>query len=153
MSLYCRNVLLINRILIITTLLAISSFAAFPHSTVINTIDIEEVVVTSTKTEVARKYVPLPILRVTGEVFRQTSELSLLPLNKEGMPGLFVTERGISGFRCGNRCRRTTEHAGSWRHPNYPGTALFGGTYNVVVFLLLILSYHFQLECISLTES
>lgn len=87
-----------NMILIAIPLLVIPASSLFPQSAVSDTIDIEELVVTGTKTEVARKYIPLTISRVSREVFQQASESALLPFLSEEVPGLFVTERGISGF-------------------------------------------------------
>ena len=63
-----------------------------------DTIALEEVVVTGTKMEVARKNVPLTVSLVPRETLEQTTESALLPVLSEEIPGLFVTERGITGF-------------------------------------------------------
>jgi outer membrane receptor protein involved in Fe transport len=63
-----------------------------------DTIEIEEVVVTGTKMEVARRNVPLTVSLVPREILEQTTESALLPVLSEEIPGLFVTERGITGF-------------------------------------------------------
>ncbi len=63
-----------------------------------DTLEIEEVVITGSKVEVARNNVPLTISVVSREELEQTTESALLPVLSEQIPGLFVTERGITGF-------------------------------------------------------
>ena len=63
-----------------------------------DTISIKEVVVTGTKVEVARKNIPLTVSVITGEEIEQSDESALLPLISERVPGVFITERGITGF-------------------------------------------------------
>jgi iron complex outermembrane receptor protein len=70
----------------------------FSQSLTTDTIKIDEVVVTGTKVEVARKNVPLTVSVVSREILEQSTESALLPVLSEEIPGLFVTERGITGF-------------------------------------------------------
>ncbi len=63
-----------------------------------DTLEIEEVVVTGTRVEVARQHVPLSLSLVSRSELEQSTESALLPLLSEQIPGLFVTERGITGF-------------------------------------------------------
>ena len=63
-----------------------------------DTIEISEVVITGSKVEVARKNVPLTISVISRRELEQSSESALLPILSEEIPGLFVTERGITGF-------------------------------------------------------
>jgi outer membrane cobalamin receptor len=63
-----------------------------------DTLEIGEVVVTGTKVEVARQQVPLSVSLVSRVELEQSTESALLPLLSEQIPGLFVTERGITGF-------------------------------------------------------
>ncbi len=58
----------------------------------------EMVVVTGTRVEVARKNVPLTISVISEDEIRQSSETALLPVLSERVPGVFVTERGVTGF-------------------------------------------------------
>lgn len=62
------------------------------------TISLDEVVVTATKTSVNRNNVPLTVTVVSKEKIENSSESALLPVLSEQVPGLFVTERGITGF-------------------------------------------------------
>ncbi|MFO7657456.1 MAG: TonB-dependent receptor [Bacteroidales bacterium] len=67
-----------------------------------DTIEIGEVVVTGTKVEVARKNVPLTVSVISHEDIEQSGESSLLPVISQQIPGLFVTERGMTGFGVSN---------------------------------------------------
>ena len=61
-------------------------------------INLDEVVITGTKTAVNRNNVPLTVSVVSKEKIENSSESALLPVLSEQVPGLFVTERGITGF-------------------------------------------------------
>lgn len=63
-----------------------------------DTLELEEVVVTGSKVEVARNQIPLTISRIPMTSLEQSTESALLPILSEQIPGLFVTERGITGF-------------------------------------------------------
>lgn len=58
----------------------------------------EEAVVTATGNKVARRDVSPAISIVPRETLEDSKESALLPLLNEQVPGLFVTERGITGF-------------------------------------------------------
>lgn len=62
------------------------------------TINLDEIVVTGTKTEVNRNNVPLTVSVISMDKIENSSESALLPVLAEQVPGLFVTERGITGF-------------------------------------------------------
>jgi outer membrane cobalamin receptor len=59
---------------------------------------LDEVLVTGTKTAVNRTNVPLSVSIVTQKQIEESSESALLPVLSEQVPGVFVTERGITGF-------------------------------------------------------
>jgi outer membrane cobalamin receptor len=83
----------------ILTLLIISFFQVSNAQQHLNdTIVLNEVVVTASKNQVARRNVPLTISSIPIEQIDQSDETALLPLISERTPGLFVTERGILGF-------------------------------------------------------
>ncbi len=63
-----------------------------------DTTKIDEIVVTGTKTGVNRHNVPMTISVVTGKQIEESSESALLPVLSEQVPGVFITERGITGF-------------------------------------------------------
>jgi outer membrane cobalamin receptor len=57
-----------------------------------------EVVVTGTPVKVNKEYVPLSVSIVTRDQIVTSGESSLLPVLNGRIPGLFVTEKGITGF-------------------------------------------------------
>ena len=59
---------------------------------------IDEVVVTGTKDETNKRYLPISVSVVNQEQISQRYEQSLLPLLTEQVPGLFTTSRGIMGY-------------------------------------------------------
>ncbi len=67
-----------------------------------DTIKIEEVVVTGTPVKVNRNNVPMAVSVVTNTQFEESRESALLPVLNGRVPGLFVTERGITGFGVAN---------------------------------------------------
>jgi iron complex outermembrane receptor protein len=60
-----------------------------------------EVVVTANRTEVNRNNVPMTISVVSRDELEQSSESNILAGLSERIPGMFVTERGITGFGLG----------------------------------------------------
>ena len=63
-----------------------------------DTIQLSEVVVSGTKTQTNRNQTPSTISVVTREELEESSESAILPILSERIPGLFVTERGVTGF-------------------------------------------------------
>ena len=68
------------------------------QSSLKDTIKINEVIVTGTKVAVSRNNVPLTVTVINEEEIEESSESSLLPVLSARVPGMFVTERGITGF-------------------------------------------------------
>lgn len=66
-----------------------------PADTIIR---VEDIVVTATRTYVNRNNIPLSISTVQRAEIEQSSESALLPVLSQRVPGLFVTEKGITGF-------------------------------------------------------
>ena len=67
-----------------------------------DTININEVVVTGTTVGVNKNIIPLAISVVSRLQIAESNESSLLPVLSGRVPGLFVTERGITGFGVAN---------------------------------------------------
>lgn len=63
-----------------------------------DTIRIEEVVVTGSPVKVNRDNVPMSVSVVSSAQINESSESALLPILSGRVPGLFVTERGVTGF-------------------------------------------------------
>ncbi len=60
--------------------------------------NIDEVVVTGTRASVNRNNVPMTISVVNRNEIEESSESALLPVLSERIPGMFVTQRGVTGF-------------------------------------------------------
>ncbi|MDR0823852.1 MAG: TonB-dependent receptor [Prevotella sp.] len=63
-----------------------------------DTISLNEVVVTGTRAQVNRNNVPMTISVIDRTEIEESSESALLPVLSERVPGMFITERGITGF-------------------------------------------------------
>ena len=63
-----------------------------------DTLRIEEVVVTGSPVKVNRNNVPMSVSVVTNAQINESHESALLPILSGRVPGLFVTERGVTGF-------------------------------------------------------
>ena len=84
--------------LLVAFLVILSASAVFSQGISMDTLEIEEVVITGSKVEVARKNIPLTVSLISREELEQSTESALLPILGEQIPGLFVTERGVTGF-------------------------------------------------------
>ncbi|MDR2533873.1 MAG: TonB-dependent receptor [Tannerellaceae bacterium] len=84
-----------NLLLTIVLLTAIPQAQAQQRDSLIN---LKEVVVTSNKMEVNRSSVPLSISVVDRADIDASSESALLPVLTHRVPGLFVTQKGMTGF-------------------------------------------------------
>ena len=61
-------------------------------------IQLNQVVVSATKMQVNRNNIPLTISVIDREQIEASSESALLPVLSHRIPGLFVTQKGITGF-------------------------------------------------------
>lgn len=63
---------------------------------------LREVVVTGTPVKTGRNHVPTSVSVISREEIASSGEASVLPILNGRIPGLFVTERGMSGFGVSN---------------------------------------------------
>ena len=63
-----------------------------------DTININEIVVTGTTTRVNKNIIPMAISVISRLQIAESNESALLPVLSGRVPGLFVTERGVTGF-------------------------------------------------------
>lgn len=68
------------------------------QETLNDTIQLDEVMVTGTKVAVTRNQIPFSISVIAETDIESSSESALFPVLSQHIPGLFVTERGITGF-------------------------------------------------------
>ncbi len=87
-------------LLIIPFLLVQPAFAQTKENTEskTDTLQLNEVVVTGTRVQVARKNVPVTVSSISRETIEMSNEAQVLPLISQNVPGMFVTERGVTGF-------------------------------------------------------
>lgn len=85
-------------ILLISGLLTCSLSYATDPAEIDSLINLQGVVISANKIQVNRNSVPLSISVINREQIEASSESALLPVLSERVPGLFVTEKGITGF-------------------------------------------------------
>ncbi|MDY0314690.1 MAG: TonB-dependent receptor [Bacteroidales bacterium] len=73
-------------------------FMSNAQSILDDTIKLKEVVITANKTEVTRNNIPLTISVINKMEIENSNESALLPVISNNVPGVFVTERGVTGF-------------------------------------------------------
>ncbi len=92
-----------KKIVFLTSILLFSQFIrAVEPEPADSLIQLQGVVVTANKIQVNRNSVPLSISVVDREQIEASSESALLPVLSQHVPGLFVTEKGITGFGVNN---------------------------------------------------
>jgi len=84
--------------LLATCFFTVAVFSQTDTSKMQNELLLDEVVVTGSKTAVSKNYVPFNVTVVNRQQIGNSSESALLPVLSESVPGLFVTERGVTGF-------------------------------------------------------
>lgn len=91
-----------NRIFLsLTVFIAVSfsSIYAEPGNVLKDTVSLKEIVVVSTaKTEVNRNQIPFTVSVVDKETLDASTETGVLSILSEQVPGLFVTQKGVTGF-------------------------------------------------------
>ncbi|KAA6346373.1 putative TonB-dependent receptor [termite gut metagenome] len=78
-------------------LLAVGSLMAFAQRDSLH-FSLDEVIITGTRAQVSRNNVPMTISVVNRNDIEESGESALLPVLSERIPGMFVTERGVTGF-------------------------------------------------------
>jgi outer membrane receptor protein involved in Fe transport len=68
------------------------------RSNPIDTVKVEEIVVTGSHIKVNRNNIPMAVSVVGRRQIEESNESALLPVLNGRVPGLFVTERGVTGF-------------------------------------------------------
>ena len=87
-----------RNVLIVAGLVASGVVMAETPLEVDSLIHLNSLVVSANKIEVNRNSVPLTISVIGRSQIENSSESALLPVLSEQVPGLFVTEKGITGF-------------------------------------------------------
>jgi iron complex outermembrane receptor protein len=74
------------------------SISTFSQETVNDSLLLDEVIITGTPVKINRNSVPMAVSVVNNDQIAESDESALLPVLSGRVPGLFVTERGITGF-------------------------------------------------------
>jgi len=64
----------------------------------VSVINLPETVVTGNRAEVQRNITPIAVTLVSRDEIEQSGETNILPILSHYTPGMFVTERGVTGF-------------------------------------------------------
>ncbi len=83
-----------------------------------DTIRIDEVVVTGSRVEISRKNMPVNVSVLTKNDINEVEESAVLPVLSRKIPGLFVTERGVTGFGVGSSSAGQIMMRGVGGNPN-----------------------------------
>lgn len=78
--------------------LSLSVSAQMQYNIAEDTIQINEVVVTGSHVKINRNNVPMAVSVVNRSQIEESDESAILPILNGRVPGLFVTERGVTGF-------------------------------------------------------
>jgi iron complex outermembrane receptor protein len=89
-----KKVLLISTCVFFHFFFAGESFAG----TFADSVQLNEVIVTGSRTETNLRNLPLSVTVVSGKTIENRLEQSLLPIIAEEVPGLYITGRGIMGY-------------------------------------------------------
>lgn len=73
-----------------------------PAEALNDTVRLDEVIVTGTMPKVNLRNLPMSISVVSGKQVEDRIQPSLLPLLAEEVPGLFITQRGVTGYGVAN---------------------------------------------------
>lgn len=111
-------------------LLTISVFIAnlcFSQQVVNDSVQLNELVVTGSKTEISRKIVPLSVSQISKKEIENTGQMNILPALNSFVPGIFVTERNIVGFGVGTGGSGSIAMRGISSSPNTEVLVLIDG--------------------------
>jgi outer membrane receptor protein involved in Fe transport len=67
-----------------------------------DTLEIEEVVISASRTKISRRNVPVTVSTLSREQIERSNESAVLTVMSHRIPGMFVTERGVTGFGIGS---------------------------------------------------
>jgi len=87
-----------KKVLLFTGLLTLSLLPAFSQESINDTLKLDEVIITGSPVKVNKNNVPMAVTVVNREQISESNESALLPILNGRVPGLFVTERGVTGF-------------------------------------------------------
>ena len=92
---FCTRKSIITCICILSCIQLYAANEVFDPDTIIH---LNQIVVTATKLQTNKAHIPLSMSIIERQEIEASSESALLPVLSNRVPGLFVTEKGITGF-------------------------------------------------------
>jgi len=89
------------RFIFFTFFILLVSVSAYTQHQISDSIQLTELVVTGSKTEISRKLIPLSVSQVDGTDLENSGQINVLKALNSFVPGFFVTERNLLGFGVG----------------------------------------------------
>lgn len=115
-----------HRIKLLVILVLISNLS-FSQQVIKDSVQLNELVVTGSKTEISRKLVPLSVSQISKKEIENTGQMNILPTLNSFVPGIFVTERNIVGFGVGTGGSGSIAMRGISSSPNTEVLVLIDG--------------------------
>ncbi len=114
------------RLLGLMTLLVCINFIS-AQKVINDSINLNEIVVTGSKSVISRKLVPLSVSQISKNEIENTGQINILPTLNSYVPGIFVTERSILGFGVGTGGSGSISMRGISSSPNTGVLVLIDG--------------------------
>jgi len=99
----------------------------FSQNNTKDSLRLDEVVVTGSKTQVSRKVVPLSVSQISQKDIERSGQMNILPALNTYVPGVFVTERNALGFGVSSTAAGSITMRGISSSPNTDVLVLVDG--------------------------
>lgn len=86
-----------SRLCIVLIMFSLANLS-YSRSSIKDSVQLEEVVLTGSKTEISRKIVPITVSQISRKNIENSGQLNILTALNTYVPGVFVTERNVLGF-------------------------------------------------------
>ncbi len=123
----CRYYLFLIQSLVVCVLTVAHNNCFSQESSWQDTVNLDEVVVSASKSEQIRSIVPMTISLVSKKSIELQGNSNVLPIIQSFTPGVFVTERGVLGFGVSNGAAGSVSIRGVGGSPNTSVLILIDG--------------------------
>ncbi|MDD4991988.1 MAG: TonB-dependent receptor [Paludibacter sp.] len=108
-------------------IMALIANLSFSQNNSKDSLRLDEVVVTGSKTQVSRKVVPLSVSQISQKDIERSGQMNILPALNTYVPGVFVTERNALGFGVSSTAAGSITMRGISSSPNTDVLVLIDG--------------------------
>ena len=108
-------------------IMALLANIGFSQNNKQDSLRLDEVVVTGSKTQVSRKVVPLSVSQISQKDIERSGQMNILPALNTYVPGVFVTERNALGFGVSSTAAGSITMRGISSSPNTDVLVLVDG--------------------------